>query len=444
MTMKREHSLFMKLVAQLACFMLVVLYLPLPAGTAWAESQGPTSVRSVLSVPTVQQSYQGEPISIKLVNVSLVDFFRTISELSGLNILIDPDVRGTITINVDQVPWDQLFDWVLKSHNLDRTVQGNLVRISTKETLRKEKASVEALKKAEFLASDTRTETFHLNYAVSGDMQKTLTDQLSARGQINVDERTNTLIVTDIDSSVKKVAGLVKELDVPERQVNIEARIVEATTNFARDLGTKLGLDIGKLTDRAQGSINVNAPAEGPVGTGGLKLGKLLDTFRLDSMISAAEDKGQARILSKPRVSAQNNAEAVITQGSKIPIPVQQNFTTTVRYETAALQLTVVPQITEQKTVMLNIKVENNVPDFSTTVLGIPTILTSESQTLVLVPDGGTTVIGGIYTQSDRKQDNKVPGLGDIPLVGHLFKRSRVARDTREILFFITAKIRNS
>lgn len=408
---------------------------------------------SVLSGPSLQSAaapsefsgslvFQGEPVTLKLVDVSLVDFFRAISELSGLNILIDPDVTGTITINVEQVPWDQLFEAVLQSHGLARSVEGNLVRISTKNTLREEEEAEQALKKAAFLAKDVETVTRELDYANGEELLPALEKQLSERGQINVDKRTNTLVITDVPSSVTKISDLIKTLDVPERQVEIEARIIEATTRFARNLGVELGFLIGNDFARNQGAGLVTAAVEDPVGAARFSSGKILDTLRLDAIITAAESTGDARILSKPRVSAQNNAEAIITQGSKIPIPVQINFTTTVRYETAALQLTVTPQITEEDTVSLNIKVENNVPDFSQTVLGIPTILTSESQTQVLVGDGETTVIGGIYVEQDRDSQDKVPGLGSIPVVGNLFKRSGKQRDTREILFFITPRIK--
>lgn len=405
---------------------------PVPAGTAWQATRMQSPV------------YQGEPVSLKLVDISLVDFFRTMSELSGLNILIDPDVSGTITIHVEQVPWDQLFDMVLKSHGLEKTIEGNVVRISTQATIRTEKEAEQSLKRAAFLAQDTLTRTRQLNYAVGKDLLPSLQEQLSERGQINVDERTNTLILTDVPSRLEEIERLLAALDRPERQVEIEARIVEATTQFARELGSELGLAVGNMGDRTQGSLLVLAPAEEPVGAASFATGKLLDTVRLDAIISAAERRGEARILSKPRVSAQNNAQAMITQGAKIPIPVQQNFTTTVRFETAALQLTVTPQITEEDTVALSIKVENNVPDFTRTVLGIPTILTSESQTRVLVPDGGTTVIGGIFVEIDREAQDKVPGLGDIPVVGNLFKRNAKERETREILFFITPRIKTS
>ncbi|MFZ0429285.1 MAG: type IV pilus secretin PilQ [Acidobacteriota bacterium] len=408
---------------------------------------------STLSGPSLQSAtassesagsliFQGEPVTLKLVDVSLVDFFRAISELSGLNILIDPDVTGTITINVEQVPWDQLFDAVLRSHGLARSVEGNLVRISTKNTLREEDEADQALKRAAFMAKDVETVTKELDYANGEELLPSLEKQLSERGQINVDKRTNTLIITDVPASVTKIDSLITALDVPEKQVEIEARIIEATTRFARELGMELGFLIGSDFDRNQGAGLIAAPVADPVGAARFSTGKALDMFRLDAIISAAEATGDARILSKPRVSAQNNAEAIITQGSKIPIPVQINFTTTVRYETAALQLTVTPQITEVQTVSLAIKVENNVPDFSQTVLGIPTILTSESQTQVLVADGETTVIGGIYVEQDRNSQDRVPGLGSIPVVGNLFKKSGKQRETREILFFITPRIK--
>lgn len=404
----------------------------------------PSALRATFSPSALKQetSFEGEPVSLKLVDVSLVDFFRTISELSGLNILIDPDVSGLVTINVEEVPWDQLFEVVLKSHGLRAGIEGSLVRISTRRTLQQEEESEQALKRAAFLAQDTATVTLNLNYAVGEDILRTLERQLTQRGELTVDSRTNTVIITDVPEGVRKISRLIETLDAPEKQVEIEARIVEATTRFARQLGSELGMQFGKITDRVQGSADVAARVAEPIGTASLTTGKMLDTVRLDAILTAAEARGEARILSKPRVTAQNNAEAIITQGSKIPIPVQQNFSTSVRFETAALQLTVTPQITEEETVSLNIRVENNIPDFSRTVLGIPTILTSESRTRVLVQDGGTTVIGGIYVEIDRENLNKVPALGDIPVLGHLFKNTTKERETREILFFITPRIR--
>lgn len=424
--------------------LLAVWIASLLAAPAFSVQQDPSALRATFSPSVLAQetSFEGEPVSLKLVDVSLVDFFRTISELSGLNILIDPDVSGLVTINVEEVPWDQLFEVVLKSHGLRAGIEGSLVRISTRRTLQQEEESEQALKRAAFLAQDTTTVTLNLNYAVGEDILRTLERQLTQRGELTVDSRTNTVIITDVPEGVRKISRLIETLDAPEKQVEIEARIVEATTRFARQLGSELGMQFGKITDRVQGGAEVSAGIAQPIGTALLSSGKMLDTVRLDAILTAAEARGEARILSKPRVTAQNNAEAIITQGSKIPIPVQQNFSTSVRFETAALQLTVTPQITEEETVSLNIRVENNVPDFSRTVLGIPTILTSESRTRVLVQDGGTTVIGGIYVEIDRENLNKVPALGDIPVLGHLFKNTTKERETREILFFITPRIR--
>ena len=419
------------------------LFIPAPAASAQAQ-------------PAVQSEYQGEPISLKVVSISVTDFFRTISELSGLNILIDPDVGGTLTLNVEQVPWDQLFDAVLASQGLAKRIEGNMVRISTQGRLRSEQETQQQLKEAQLLAADTITVSKRLNYATGGEITTSLQPHLTARGSMNVDNRTNTLIITDIPSGLDQVNELIGILDVPQKQVEIEARIIEASTTFARALGSQIGLGVGRLNVDLQGNSVADLgtervggfgttlplnPAPGANTFAGISTGNLLDTIRLDAIITAAEREGDAKILSKPRVTAQNNAPAVITQGSQIPIPVQQNFTTTVQFQTAALQLQVTPRVTNVDTVLLNIAVQNNVPDFGATVLGIPAIRTSESSTQVLVADGGTTVIGGIFIENESETEDRVPGLGRIPVIGNLFKTTSRNQDTREILFFITAWI---
>ena len=440
MTHTKQHILRRGL-AQALCLSLACsfsLYLASPS----AQAQGP---------------YTGQPVSLKVVQISVTDFFRTISELSGLNILIDPEVGGSLTLNVEQVPWDQLFDAVLQSQGLAKRIEGNLVRISTQDKLRAEQEISQSLKEATFLAADTLTVTKRLNYATGADIRGTLEPHLTLRGSMNVDDRTNTLIISDVPYGIDAVTSLIKILDVAEKQVEIEARIIEASTNFSRSLGVQLGLGIGRIegflpaptrnafgdvADRVTSQINTITPAAGQItGIAGLVVGGLVDVFRLDALITAAETDGEARILSKPRVTTQNNTEAIITQGSDIPIPVTQNFTTTVQFQTAALQLTVTPRVTNVGTILLNIHVENNIPDFARTVLDIPAIQTSEATTQVLVQDGGTTVIGGIYVQSESETEDRVPGLGSIPLIGNLFKSNTKATDTREIIFFITARI---
>ena len=416
---------------------------------AWA-----CSFSLYLASPSAQAQgpYTGQPVSLKVVQISVTDFFRTISELSGLNILIDPEVGGSLTLNVEQVPWDQLFDAVLQSQGLAKRIEGNLVRISTQDKLRAEQEINQSLKEATFLAADTLTVTKRLNYATGAEIRGTLEPHLTPRGSMNVDDRTNTLIISDVPYGIDAVTSLINILDVAEKQVEIEARIIEASTNFSRSLGVQLGIGIGRIdpaknafgdvADRVTSQINTITPASGQItGIAGLVVGGLVDVFRLDALITAAETDGEARILSKPRVTTQNNTEAIITQGSEIPIPVQQNFTTTVQFQTAALQLTVIPRVTNVGTILLNIHVENNIPDFARTVLGIPAIQTSEATTQVMVQDGGTTVIGGIYVQSESETEDRVPGLGRIPLLGNLFKSNTKSKDTREIIFFITARI---
>ena len=426
-----KRGLTQALCLSLACSFSI--YLASPS----AQAQGP---------------YEGQPVSLKVVQISVTDFFRTISELSGLNILIDPEVGGSLTLNVEQVPWDQLFDAVLQSQGLAKRIEGNLVRISTQDKLRAEQEINQSLKEATFLAADTLTVTKRLNYATGSEISGTLEPHLTVRGSMNVDDRTNTLIISDVPFGIDAVTSLINILDVAEKQVEIEARIIEASTNFSRSLGVQLGFGIGRIdpaknafgdvADRVTSQINTITPAAGQItGIAGLTVGGLVDVFRLDALITAAETDGEARILSKPRVTAQNNTEATITQGSEIPVPVQQNFTTTVQFQTAALQLTVIPRVTNVGTILLNINVENNIPDFARTVLGIPAIQTSEASTQVMVADGGTTVIGGIYVQSESETEDRVPGLGSIPLIGNLFKSNSKAKDTREIIFFITARI---
>jgi type IV pilus assembly protein PilQ len=393
-------------------------------------------------VTTIEQNAWGEKlISVKLVEVSMADFLRVISDVSGLNILIDPDVQGSLTIQAKKVPWDQLLETVLESQGLTHLRQGNILRISRKQTLHQEAKADYERERELSLQEELLTKVKRLKYSRGKELIVPLQTLLSERGRINLDQRSNALIIRDIRKSVERISRLVDTLDKPLPQVEIEARIVEATTKFSRQLGVQLGFQLGESAHRFRAGVSVIAPIDHPAGSVSVSGGKLLDTFALDAAIAAAESTGDAKMISKPRVSTVNNMEARIIQGAKIPIPVQMNYTTNVRYETAALHLSVRPQITEKGKVSLDIKVENSVPDFSQTVRDIPTILTSESHTRVLLADGATTIIGGIYIEKDRNGEFKVPGFSGIPIIGHLFKRSDKASETREVLFFITSRI---
>ncbi|MBI4482740.1 MAG: type IV pilus secretin PilQ [Acidobacteria bacterium] len=462
---------------------------PLVAPTLPSVQQNPASAQQRLELVQVKE-YTGEPISVNLVDVTLVDFFRLISEISALNIILDPNVQGTLTIKVEKVPWDQLFDIVLKNNGLAAQLQGNIVRIATQGSLEQEEQQKRKLREAEILAADLITHTIKLNYAKATDVQKIVEKQLSPRGQYEADVRTNTAIVKDVPSFIPPIVNLMQGLDVPQRQVEIEARIVSATRDFARDIGIQFGFVGGNLervtvggpntfgtiggtrpihspstafiagrpsTGRGAagesasggagvspggaGNLNVNLPTQQATSGFGISIGNIFDTFLLDAAITAAENKGLAKLISQPKVTAQNNSEAVITQGLRFPVQVIQNNTVTVQFFDAALQLTVTPQITAEGTVLLRLNVQNNEAYFGRHVNGVPSIRTSESVTSVLVSDGGTTVIGGILIDSEDKAQEYVPGLGSIPLIGELFKRRSVSRTTQEILFFVTPKI---
>jgi type IV pilus assembly protein PilQ len=394
-----------------------------------------------------------------------------------------------------KAPWDQIFDVVLKNNNLEKQVDGNVVRIATKKTIQAEIKQVEDMKKAQLLASDLETRIRRLNYAKAKVLMTVLKDQMSARGTLVEDERTGSLLISDIPSAVEKIVKLIDMLDTPEPQVEIEARIVSASRDFARDIGIQFGLVQGNLqrvsvggsntfatiggyrpsqtpsntyiagnstTGRGAsqsstsesgaistgtqasnnaGNYNVNLPSLLPYGGLGLSIGNILDTFLLDAAITAGENRGQAKLISQPKLTTQNNTPGVITQGLRFPIQVVSNNTVTVQFENAALTLTVTPQITADGNVLLDLKVENNSPDFNRQVQGIPSIRTSESSSRVMVADGGTTVIGGIIVEDDSTTEQRVPGLASLPIFGNLFKRSAVSRSSEEVLFFVTPRV---
>lgn len=438
--------------------------------------------------------FSGQPLTLDVIDYPLVDFFRLMSEEGGVNIVLDPQVKGKLSMKVTKVPWDQVFDAALVNSNLDKQVEGNLIRIALKSTLQDEAKQQESLKKATLLAADVETRIKRLNYTKAADLIDTLADQKTVRGTAVVDERTNSLILTDIPSSLNKMLQLVETLDIPQPQVEIEARIVSATRDFARDIGIQFGFVDGNLqrvtvggpntfgtiggtrpsatpkstwaagnpftgrgasegdttegaavstgtSSNDKGNYNVNLPAVKAFGGLGISIGNIFDTFLLDAAITAGESKGLAKLISQPKVTAQNNSQAIITQGVRFPIQIIANNTISIQMQNAALTLTVTPQITYEGNIVLDMKVENNTPDFGNKVNGVPSIRTSESSTRVLVSDGGTTVIGGILIDSEGNSSDKVPGLGSLPLVGNLFRRTSVERSTQEVLFFVTPRI---
>jgi type IV pilus secretin PilQ/predicted competence protein len=402
--------------------------------------------------------YTGEPISVNLKDVDLKDFFRLIHEISGLNVVLDPDVKGTLTIVLDDVPWDQALDIVLKNNTLSRQLDGNVLRIATVDTLRKEAEARRAAQEAEALAVEKVNVTRFLSYAHSKDVASTIKKFLSQRGDVVSDERTNSVIISDIPAVIPAVDRLIAQLDRKTQEVEIEARVVAATRSFARDIGTQLGVGWGNNASSVLGGqggtvpatvagtiTNVplfsNLAATGP--TSGISLANISHSVQLDAILTMAESRGLLKILSRPRVVTQNNIMAVVKQGVRIPVVTQSqlNGPATTTYIDAFLRLTVTPQITVENTIFLNVDVENTTPDFGHQVGGNPTLITQQATTQVLVTDGGTVVIGGVIQTNNSVAISQVPLLGSIPWLGDLFKRQAVSTSTQELIFFITPRV---
>lgn len=511
---------------------------PQAAASTSATEQGPTTQRPPTQQPSVtithadnntQQSDQGqrygqpgfvgEPINLNVVNADIRDILNYITEQYGVNFVIDSSVGAVpVTVNVTDVPWNIALEAILRANRLGVDANGNILRVATIDVLASEAASQQKIANARLDNSVLLTEFIRLNYArASGTLATAagpdsgftggaitqgesnggsgggaqgssgeqgllpiISRRLSRRGSVEVDGRSNTLIVTDVRENIDAIRQLVTLLDQPEPQVEIEARIVIANRSFSRDLGVQISaLAIG--TNGAAGSI-ATVPGSATTGTGGggnttglrplgIPVGVGLEptralganlpstviglttgaigTAQISALITAAETKGQAKIVASPRVTALNNRKAEISSGQQIPVVTPQTgaggsggvllFTTT--FVSVPLRLEVTPQITDAGTVVLRIVAENNSVNTTIAVNGTPGIDTQKMETEVLVPDGGTTVVGGVLADNEGEIQNRTPGLASIPVVGNLFKRKAVARQTNEILFFITPRI---
>ncbi len=403
--------------------------------------------------------YTGEPISVNLKDVDLKDFFRLIHEISGLNIVLDPNVKGSVTLVLDDVPWDQALDIVLKNNALDRELQGNVLRIAGTDTLRREAVDRRAQSEAVALAVDRQTISRFLSYAKAKDVVVTIKKFLTARGDVVSDERTNALIISDIPSVIPNLDRLISQLDRKSPEVEIEVRVVSATRSFSRDLGVQLGFNWGNGVTTIGGSnpngstsstgtssgtsstvpLFSNFPVSGA--TTGLSLSNITKMYGIDAILTAAESHNLAKVLSRPRVVTQSNVKAEVKQGVKLPIYTAgtANANATVSFVDAVLRLSVTPQITSDNTIFLSVDVENTQP--SGTINSNPILTTQQATTQVLVTDGGTVVIGGVIQTTNTVSTTQTPVLGDIPWLGNLFKQRSVKTETDELIFFITPKI---
>jgi len=442
-----------------------------------ADSQGSAPVAAP------EKKYTGDPISVNLKDVDLKDFFRLIHEISGLNVVLDPSVHGTVTLVLDEVPWDQGLDIVLRNNGLTKEIEGNVLRIATQDTLKREADQKRDLAKAQSDAVDMVTVTRVLNYAQANTMVNTVKKILSTRGDVFADVRSNTLIIRDIPSTIPKVDNLLRQIDRKSQQVEIDARVVQTSRSFARELGTQLAYSFGAGNNVFGGNQAVgNSPISrlfvpgsstspalisgtptAPPATGtapavpvqmplATSLGATAATsgltylfssknFALDFMLSAMESHGVGKILSEPKGITQNNEKLTVKQGQQIPIQTNINNTISTQYVDAVLKLEVTPQITAEGTVFLDVTIENTQIDKSISVSGQPGLDTQSTQTKVLINDGGTVVVGGVVINNQNTTINQVPLLGSMPLIGNLFKHTSISVTTQELMFFVTPRI---
>ena len=435
---------------------------PAPVAPPLAQQQGAPAV----PVEPTRRQFTGAPISLDFDGADLRAVLATLAKEGGINILIDPRVAGTVTTNLVDIPWDEAFDLIATSNGVGYVQRGSVIRVAPLAILAEEEAARRKVEDERALSGELRTVTKTLSYATAKDLAALVKDTiLSQRGQVQVDERTNTVIVTDLADRLTRAAELIATLDVPQPQVEIEARIVQTSRDFARQIGVNWGVngrvapDLGNTTNLAfpnQGSVSGRlGSAQGPDAVGtvvdhsvsnpssaiGISLGSINGAFNLDVALSMLERSGRGKILSTPRVSTQNNIEAEIMQGVQIPIQTVANNTVTVTWKDAALILRVLPQITSAKTVIMRIVVENGSPDFARAIENNPPINTQRANTQVRVADGDTTVIGGIFLSTEQSTQSRTPGLSKVPVLGWLFKRNEVTDESRELLIFITPRI---
>lgn len=464
-----------------------------------------------------QSGFVGEPINLNVVNADVRDILNYITEQYGINFVIDSSVGAVpVTVNVQDVPWNLALEMILRSNKLGAQVNGNILRIATNDSLAKEAETEKVINDARLDTTQLVTEFIRLNYAKgspssgsSGNFAGGVTtnasssgsgsssgastggDQgilpvvqrrLSRRGSVEVDGRSNTLIITDVKENIDAIRQLVTLLDQPEPQVEIETRIVIASKSFSRDLGVQLNaLAINTSTGGTAGfGTAPGSPLAGGAGGGanntiglrpsgipqgilnpsgalganlastviGLTTG-MIGTAQISALITAAETRGTVRTVATPRVTALNNRKAEISSGQQIPVTTPQTgaggsggvllFTTT--FVSVPLRLEVTPQITDAGTVVLHVIAENNSVNTAIAVNGTPGIDTQRMETEVLVPNGGTTIVGGVLGDQETDTQNRTPGVASLPIIGNLFKRKAVVRQSSEILFFITPRI---
>ncbi len=427
-------------------------------GDAAARQAQPTTLSGqalggTRTLSSTQRVFNGEPISLTLKDADIKDVLRTFADLTGLNMAVDPGVAGSVTVDFVDVPWDQALDLILRQNNLTFSLEGNVMRIGTVDRIAAEAAASRRLEEEERLGVPLTTLSFKLSYARAPELAALLREIASPRARIIVDPRTNQIIVSEIPEYLRTMQNLITTVDIPSRQVMIEARIVESlrtftqqygfTWSFNGDLDPALGTGTGLIFPNRVGFTG--GPFDFGLGDNilGVTLFDVLGTFDLDLALSAAETQGYAKVVSAPRVTTQDNQSATITSGFQIPYQTRVNFTTTVQYLDATLSLNVTPQITEAGTVIMEISVQKNEPATGLTIAGAAgtPLTTRQARTRLMVRDGGTAVIAGIFQSRDGDAQSRVPYVHNIPIIGNLFKSRDITTSHDELLIFITPRI---
>jgi type IV pilus assembly protein PilQ len=414
--------------------------------------------------------YRGRRMSIDLQGADIHAVFRFIADTADLNIVASDEVQGTVTVRLKDVPWDQALAAVLQAKGLAAQRFGNIIRVAHIETIKSEQQAAVEKDKATKLLEPLEIYVAPLDYSNVSDVQTQLEPLLSERGTIQTDTRSNQLIIKDVRASLAMIRELLKRVDQQNRAVSIEARFVEASSSKVNSLGIQWGSSVdasgatgyqtgaffpnsvgvsGGLTQAGASqfyspgsdSLLVDLGASASSGAIAFSLGSIPGLIDLDARLSALETEGWGRLVSSPRVSVMDNESATVTQGASIPYESVSAQGTTVQFVDAVLLFEITPHITTDGHVAMDVKIKNNRPDFSTTVQGRPAIAKKELTTKVLVLDGDTAVLGGVYATEESWSQERVPGLGSIPLLGYLFKNSSTSHRQNEMLVFITPRI---
>ncbi|MGD8372157.1 MAG: type IV pilus secretin PilQ, partial [Syntrophobacterales bacterium] len=416
----------------------------------------PEDLEEAIAAEMVAKRYTGQKISLDLQEVDIRNVLRLLADVTGKNIVVEPNVSGKVTLKVDNVPWDQVLELILKINDLDSVMEGNVIRIATAEKIKTEldrkKDEVEAQKELAAAArdlGDITTEYLQVNYADVNDISNQIQNIKSDKGSISVDGRTNLIIFTDFPARIQTAKEILAKLDRATQQVMIEARLVSANTNFSRNLGItwNAAYDVNSLSgDRVSRSLDLTSAVAAPVapiGSFGLSFSRAAtNIFNLDLTLSALEQAGEGRVISSPRIFTLDHVQAMIQQGDQIPYPQRtEEGTISTAFAPATLSLTVTPHITPDGKVRMEVNAKKDEADFSRTVQDVPAIRTQEAQTELLINDGDTIVIGGIVIKDTEWSESRVPFLWRIPVLGWLFKNRQVNEEKTELLIFLSPTI---